>query len=102
MADDMEKLKKAEVDKVNDDKDEEEKVAEEQIGDVRAKVNVSELQVEKPAVPYPSSSLTLSSAEYGNQFINDNPNVSVTDVLKDPPKIEIQSMVEVSFLQKNP
>nr|GEU96055.1 hypothetical protein [Tanacetum cinerariifolium] len=52
-------------------------------------------QVEKPRVPYPSSSLTLSFVEYGNQFINDNPDVSLIDVLKDQAKIKIKSMVEV-------
>ncbi|GKB15199.1 hypothetical protein Tco_0849122 [Tanacetum coccineum] len=64
--------------------------------------NVPEPHVEKPAVPHPNSSLTLSSVEYGNQFINDNPDVSLTDVLKDKSKIEIQSMVEVLVLQENP
>ncbi|GKC26837.1 hypothetical protein Tco_1034131, partial [Tanacetum coccineum] len=51
-------------------------------------------QVEQPAVPYPSSSQTLSSAEYDNQFINDNPDVSLTDVLKEPMEHEVQSMME--------
>ncbi|GJU67902.1 hypothetical protein Tco_1254161 [Tanacetum coccineum] len=59
-------------------------------------------QVEQPAVPYPSSSQTLSSAEYDNQFINDNPDVSLTDVLKEPMEHEVQSMMEVPVTQENP
>ncbi|GJU92906.1 putative ribonuclease H-like domain-containing protein [Tanacetum coccineum] len=51
-------------------------------------------QVEKLAVQLLRSILTLSLAEYGNQFINDNLDVSLIDVLKDPAEIEIQSMVE--------
>ncbi|GKA98004.1 hypothetical protein Tco_0825898 [Tanacetum coccineum] len=33
--------------------------------------------------------------EYGNQFINDNPHVSITDVLKEPVESEVQSLVDV-------
>nr|GEU46528.1 hypothetical protein [Tanacetum cinerariifolium] len=40
------------------------------------------------------SNLTLSSAEHGTKFINDNPDVSINEVLKDLAKIEIQLMVE--------
>ncbi|GJZ04639.1 hypothetical protein Tco_0537914 [Tanacetum coccineum] len=58
--------------------------------------------MKKPAVPLPSSSLTLSSAEYGNQFLNDNLDVSLTDVLKDLVGIEIQSMVDVPVHQEDP
>nr|GFC03966.1 hypothetical protein [Tanacetum cinerariifolium] len=99
MVDDMEKIKKAKADKVNDDKDKEEKVTEEQTGDLHAEVNVYEPHMEKHAIPYPNSCLTLSSAEYGNQFINNNPDVSLNDVLKDPAEIEIQSMVEEKTIQ---
>ncbi|GKD66343.1 hypothetical protein Tco_1308451 [Tanacetum coccineum] len=73
-ANDIEKFEKVEADKVNDEKTEEEKVAKEQTKDVHAKVN----------------------------FINVNPDVSLTYVLKDQAKIEIQSMVEVPVLQENP
>ncbi|GKE61666.1 hypothetical protein Tco_1512033, partial [Tanacetum coccineum] len=90
-AGDMEKIEKADDDKVNDDKVKEVKVAKEQIRDNQAENSVLEPQVEKPVVPLISSSLTLSSTEYGNQFINDNPDVSMNDVLKDPAEIEIQS-----------
>ncbi|GJZ03928.1 hypothetical protein Tco_0537203 [Tanacetum coccineum] len=60
-----------------------------QDGKVQAEVSVPEPQVEKLAEQLLSSSLTLSSAEYGNQFINDNPDVSLIDALKDPDEIEI-------------
>ncbi|GJT31725.1 hypothetical protein Tco_0922144, partial [Tanacetum coccineum] len=101
-AGDMEKIEEVEDDKVNDDKAKEEKVAKEQIRDNQAKNSVLEPQVEKPAVPLISSSLTLSSVEYGNQFINDNPDVSINEVLKDLAEIKIQSMVEILVLQEKP
>ncbi|GJX39573.1 hypothetical protein Tco_0252876 [Tanacetum coccineum] len=44
--------------------------------------------MEKHAVPLPSSSLSLSSIEYGNQFLNDNADMSLNEVLKDPVKDE--------------
>nr|GEX50327.1 hypothetical protein [Tanacetum cinerariifolium] len=79
----------------------EEQLVDDQAGKVQADVHVPEPQVEKPAGQLLSSSLTLSSAEYGNQFINDNPDVSINDVLKDPAKIEIQSMVKVPHRQED-
>ncbi|GKD35294.1 hypothetical protein Tco_1250803, partial [Tanacetum coccineum] len=61
-----------------------------QAGDVQAEVHVFEPQTKKPATTLIISGLTLSSAEYGNQFINDNPNVSINfEVLKDPAEIEV-------------
>ncbi|GKA63145.1 hypothetical protein Tco_0762751 [Tanacetum coccineum] len=69
----------------------------EQPENVQAKESVPEPQVEQHAVPHPSSSQTLSSAEYGNQFINDNPEVSLTDILKEP-KVEVQSLLDVLIL----
>ncbi|GKA71902.1 hypothetical protein Tco_0778118, partial [Tanacetum coccineum] len=69
----------------------------EQVGGAQDKAHEPE-----PAVPNPSSSLTLSSVEYGNQFINENPDVSITDILKDSTEIEIQSMVDVPIHQEDP
>ncbi|GJZ39782.1 hypothetical protein Tco_0586345 [Tanacetum coccineum] len=46
--------------------------------------------------------MTLSSTEYGNPFINENPDVSLTDVLKDPAENKIQSMVDVPIHQEDP
>ncbi|GJU31365.1 hypothetical protein Tco_1174954 [Tanacetum coccineum] len=63
---------------------------------------IEDISVEKPAEQLLSSSHTLSSDEYGNQFINDNPDVSINDVLKEPVKAEIQSIVEVPVLQEKP
>ncbi|GJW32156.1 hypothetical protein Tco_0052188 [Tanacetum coccineum] len=70
----------------------------EQPENVQAKESIPEPQVEQPAVPHPSFSQTLSSAKYGNQFINDNPEVLLTDVLKEP-EAEVQSLVDVLVLQ---
>ncbi|GJY34063.1 hypothetical protein Tco_0418532 [Tanacetum coccineum] len=74
---------------------EEEEVVEEQAGDEQTKFIVPEPQQEKPAVPTPSTSNTLSFAEYGNQFLNDNVDVLLNDVLKEPVETENQSMVNV-------
>ncbi|GJV53579.1 hypothetical protein Tco_1449320 [Tanacetum coccineum] len=73
-----------------------------QPGKVQAEVSAPDLQVEKPVTQLLSTSLTLSSTEYGNQFINDNHDASLTDVLKDPTEIEIHSMVDVPIHQKDP
>ncbi|GJT73264.1 hypothetical protein Tco_1032550 [Tanacetum coccineum] len=104
--------KKAKDEKVGDKKDEDEKTREEQAVDdqarneqareVQTEVCVPEQQIEKPTVPLPSSSLTLSSAEYGNQFLNDNADMSLNDVLNDPVEIKVQSMVDVLVHQENP
>ncbi|GJR61474.1 hypothetical protein Tco_1503636 [Tanacetum coccineum] len=85
-----------------DEQAREEQVMYELTGNIQAKDSIPEPQVEKLAVPHPSSSVTLSSTEYGNQFINDNPDVSLTNVLKDQAEIKIQSMVEVLVQQENP
>nr|GFA09361.1 hypothetical protein [Tanacetum cinerariifolium] len=49
-----------------------------------------------------SPSHTLSSAEYGNKFLNNNANFSLNDVLKDPVQIKNQSMVDVPIQEDNP
>ncbi|GJX72236.1 hypothetical protein Tco_0309407 [Tanacetum coccineum] len=64
--------KKVDAEKVKADKAEEEKAGKEQ-------------HIDATLI---SSSLTLSSAEYSNQFFNDNPDVSINEVLKDPAEIE--------------
>ncbi|GJU87998.1 hypothetical protein Tco_1300421 [Tanacetum coccineum] len=48
-----------------------------------------------------NSSLTLSSAEYGNQFLNDNDDMSLNEVLKEPVEAEVQSMVDVLIHEEN-
>ncbi|GJV28757.1 hypothetical protein Tco_1385205, partial [Tanacetum coccineum] len=88
----------ADEEKAEDDRDEDaDQAMNEQAGGVQAKSHVLE-----PAVPNPNSSLTLSSAECGNQFINANPDVSITNILKDTTEIEIQSMVDVPIYQEDP
>nr|GEX78729.1 hypothetical protein [Tanacetum cinerariifolium]GEX80102.1 hypothetical protein [Tanacetum cinerariifolium] len=61
----------------------------------------TEENVEQLTVPHTSSSQTLSLAEYGNQFINDNLDVSLIDVLKEPVEAEVQSLVDIPILQQN-
>ncbi|GJZ18190.1 hypothetical protein Tco_0554313, partial [Tanacetum coccineum] len=102
-----ERTKVDDSEKAEDVKDVDEQAMDEQAGidqpgKVQAEVSVPDPQVEKPATQLLSTSLTLSSAEYGNQFINDNHNASLTDVLKDPAKIEIHSMVDVLIHQEDP
>ncbi|GKC39339.1 hypothetical protein Tco_1051723, partial [Tanacetum coccineum] len=93
---------KAAEENVDDAQDKDEQARIEQPKNVQAKESVPEPQVEQPAVPYPSSSQTLSSAKYGNQFINDNPDVSLIDVLKELVEAEVQSLVDVLILQQKP
>ncbi|GJW53506.1 hypothetical protein Tco_0097591 [Tanacetum coccineum] len=91
-------------------KADEEKDGEEQAMDEQAEIeqprkvqsDVPELQVEKPLVQIHYSKLTLSSAKYNNQSINDNLDVSLTDVLKEPVEAEDQSLVDVLVHQENP
>ncbi|GJX92142.1 hypothetical protein Tco_0345468 [Tanacetum coccineum] len=66
----------------------------EQARNIQAKIHVSEPHIENPEATLLSSSQTLSSAEYGNQFINVNPDVSINDVLKEPVEPEVQSLVD--------
>nr|GEV66325.1 retrovirus-related Pol polyprotein from transposon TNT 1-94 [Tanacetum cinerariifolium] len=67
----------------------------EQAGDVHAKVYDFKAQLENLEATKVSSNLTLSSAKYTNQFLNDNPNVTIIDVLKEPVEAEVQSLVDV-------
>ncbi|GJU92093.1 hypothetical protein Tco_1304516 [Tanacetum coccineum] len=71
----------------------------EQAGDAQADVCMTEPLVEKPEATKFSTSLTLSSVEFMSQFLNDNPDVTVNEVLKDPVEPEIQSMVDVPVTQ---
>ncbi|GJZ34967.1 hypothetical protein Tco_0580784 [Tanacetum coccineum] len=73
---------------INDDeKAEEEHVrnqrGNEKAGDAQAKVYASKPQSEKPEATKVSSSIDLSSAEFTSQFLNNNPDVNVNEVLKD-------------------
>ncbi|GJV14841.1 putative ribonuclease H-like domain-containing protein [Tanacetum coccineum] len=84
----------------DDERAEEDQTTNEQIGveqpeNVQANESVPEPQVEQPVVPHPSYSQILSFTEYRNQFINDNHDVSLTNVLKDPIDTEVQSLVEL-------
>nr|GEY87378.1 hypothetical protein [Tanacetum cinerariifolium] len=70
-SDEVDEAEKADESKKFNDK----KEADEQVKEEHAK---------KPEEINISSSLTLSSAEYTNQFLNDNPIVLVNEVLKEP------------------
>ncbi|GJU59085.1 hypothetical protein Tco_1236851 [Tanacetum coccineum] len=54
---------------------------------------------EKPEATKVSSSMTLSSAEFTSQFLNNNPDVNVNEVLKDPVEPEVQSMADIHVQQ---
>nr|GEX12453.1 hypothetical protein [Tanacetum cinerariifolium] len=74
----------------------------EKVGEVQTKVRVPEKRIKKPIIPPPSSSLTLLSAEYGNQFLNDNADMSLNELLKEPVDAKVQSMVDVPIHKENP
>ncbi|GJT44674.1 hypothetical protein Tco_0953389 [Tanacetum coccineum] len=73
----------------DDNKAAEEKVADEQARDDKAMDEQDEKVQDEESIPEP-------------QFINDNPDISLTDVLKETAKIEVHSMVEVPVTQENP
>ncbi|GKA62802.1 hypothetical protein Tco_0762321 [Tanacetum coccineum] len=56
---------------------------------------------EKPTVPPPSPIHTLSSIEYDNQFLNDNVDISMNDILQDLVETKTQSMVDVPVQEEN-
>ncbi|GJS30586.1 hypothetical protein Tco_0491206 [Tanacetum coccineum] len=60
---------------------------------------MTEPLVEKPEATKVNSSLTLSSSEFTSQFLNDIPDVTANEVLKDPVEPEVQSMVDVPDLE---
>ncbi|GKB95940.1 hypothetical protein Tco_0982077, partial [Tanacetum coccineum] len=72
----------------------------EQAGDTQAGVHMSEPLIEKPKATLISSTQTLSSVEFMNQVLNDNPDVTIHYILKDPIEPEVQSMVDVLVTQE--
>nr|GEY65605.1 hypothetical protein [Tanacetum cinerariifolium] len=93
----------AETYKVDEEKAKEEHVEDqegnEQARDAQAEVYVSEHQIDMHVATLISSSLSLSSAEYTNQFLNDNPNISVNEVLKELVETKAQLMVDIPIQQ---
>ncbi|GJR21945.1 hypothetical protein Tco_0970472 [Tanacetum coccineum] len=91
--------KKAETEKDTDEKAKKNMLqnqgGNEQARDTQAEVHAFEPQIEKLKATKFSSSLTLSSNEFTSQFLNDNPDVTVNEVLRDPVEPEVQSMVDV-------
>ncbi|GJS57718.1 hypothetical protein Tco_0652502 [Tanacetum coccineum] len=92
-------MKKEVLDEPSDHSSSSSSEGNEQAGDAQAEVHASECQSKKPKATKVSSSLTLSSVEFTSQFLNDNLDVIVNEVLKDPVKPEVQSMVDVSVIQ---
>ncbi|GJW45271.1 hypothetical protein Tco_0074070 [Tanacetum coccineum] len=92
---------KAEEEKTIEDQTIEEPQVDDQTRMEQTRGKQAKVHVPETEVPNPSSNLTLSSAEYGNQFINENPNVSINDTLKDTTEPEIQSMVDVPIHQED-
>ncbi|GJW23419.1 hypothetical protein Tco_0034041 [Tanacetum coccineum] len=96
-----------EDDKATKEKDVDEQAVDDQLIDeqaekVQVEESIAEPHVEKTTIPHPSSNQTLSSVEYGNQFILDNPDLLINDVLKEPVETKVISMVEVPTTQENP
>ncbi|GJZ59653.1 hypothetical protein Tco_0615469 [Tanacetum coccineum] len=71
-------------------------------GDEQADVQMTEALLEKPEATLISSSQTLSSIKFTNQFLNESVEVNLTDVLKDLVEPEVQSMVDISVTQEKP
>ncbi|GKA90025.1 hypothetical protein Tco_0811837 [Tanacetum coccineum] len=69
-------------------------------GDAQADVQMTDAQLEKPEATLIGSHQTLSSANFTSQFLNDNPQINVNNVLKDPVKPEVQSMVDIPVTQE--
>nr|GEU49383.1 hypothetical protein [Tanacetum cinerariifolium] len=97
-SDEADVTKKADQSKKTND----EKVKEEHVGNLLALLfsEAGILYSKKPEATKVSSSLTLSSTEFTSQFLNDNPDVIVNEVLKDPVEPEVQSMMEVPVTQE--
>ncbi|GKF37205.1 hypothetical protein Tco_0113963, partial [Tanacetum coccineum] len=99
---DKERTKEDGSKKAKEENYREEQPVDDQTDKVQAKVLVPDPQAEKPVEQLLSSSLTLSSADYGNQFLTGNLDVSLTDVLIEPDEAEVQSLVDVPVHQENP
>ncbi|GJV91322.1 hypothetical protein Tco_1539135 [Tanacetum coccineum] len=79
-------------------KDTKYQVAEEQ----GAEKHLGNEELEMPDAPLISSSQTLSFAEFTSQFLNDNSQITVYDVLKDSIEPGVQSMVDNPVTQEKP
>nr|GEY98486.1 hypothetical protein [Tanacetum cinerariifolium] len=91
--------------KIDVEKDEEEhdgnQRGNQQAGDAQAEGHASKTQSENPKATKVCSRMTLSSVEFTSQFLNDNPDVTVNEVLKDSIEPEVQSMIQEQFHQPN-
>ncbi|GJZ00381.1 hypothetical protein Tco_0517810 [Tanacetum coccineum] len=81
---------------------EEQKADEEQKGDDQTEddqVGVSVTNKEKPDLPQSNSSHSISS-NYGNQFLNISPNVSLIGTIQENAKAEINSLLDIQIQQE--
>nr|GEV02525.1 hypothetical protein [Tanacetum cinerariifolium] len=74
----------------------------EQDGDAQVDVHISKPHIEKLEATLISSSQTLSSVEFTNQFLNETAKVTLTNILKDLVEYEVQSMVDILVQQVKP
>ncbi|GKE08320.1 hypothetical protein Tco_1411871, partial [Tanacetum coccineum] len=75
----------------------EDKAMDEQVGNVQAKDSVPDPHVEKPVVPHPNSSLTLSSAEYVVTMIQE----TIHSPKQQPPQPQPKRSKTKIFLKKS-
>ncbi|GJZ87714.1 hypothetical protein Tco_0659324 [Tanacetum coccineum] len=88
----------------NAEKVEEQKVDEEQKGDDQAEdeqvgVPISKILKEKPNLIQSTSSHFVSS-NFGNQFLNNSPNVSLIGTIQENAKAEINSLLDIQIQQE--
>ncbi|GJU57938.1 hypothetical protein Tco_1235704 [Tanacetum coccineum] len=63
---------------------------------------MTEAQPEKPEATLISSSQTLFFAEFTSQLLNDNPEITINDVLKDLVEHKVQSLRDIPVTQEKP
>ncbi|GJZ64989.1 hypothetical protein Tco_0621685 [Tanacetum coccineum] len=61
---------------------------------------MTEAHPEKHDAALISSSQTLSSAKFTSQFLDDNLEITVNDVLNDPVEPEVQSLMDIPVIQE--
>ncbi|GKC84347.1 hypothetical protein Tco_1140064, partial [Tanacetum coccineum] len=74
----------------------------EQARDAQANFHMPEAQPKKPKATLVSSTQTLSSTEFTNQFLNKTAEVTLTDVLKETVDLEIQSVTQEKPVEQRP
>ncbi|GKB01247.1 hypothetical protein Tco_0829291 [Tanacetum coccineum] len=70
--------------------------------EAQADVQMFEAQPKKPEATIVSSSHTLSSTEFTNQFLNEHADVNLSEFPKDTVESEVQSIVDIPVKQATP